>query len=78
MNLDYLNDRIKLSRVPITAIAEGLGISRQTLYYKMDGKRDFKTSEVTKLCELLRLTDEEKKIIFFAGEVDKNDTIKEV
>lgn len=79
MNLSYLNDRIELSRIPITAIAEGLGISRQSLYNKMKGERDFKTTEVTKLCELLRLTAEEKRIIFFAGEGDKNDNIaKEV
>lgn len=79
MNLSYLNDRIELSRIPITAIAEGLGISRQSLYNKMKGERDFKTTEVTKLCELLRLTAEEKRIIFFADEGDKNDNIaKEV
>lgn len=73
MNLEYLNDRIALSRVPITAIAEGLGLSRQSLYLKMKGEREFKTSEVTKLCEMLRLTDEEKRLVFFADKVDKND-----
>lgn len=65
MNLEYLNDRIAVSRIPITAIAEGLGLSRQSLYLKMKGKRDFKTSEVSKLCEILRLTDEEKMLVFF-------------
>lgn len=74
MNLSYLNERIERSRIPITAIAEGLGISRQSLYHKMKGERDFKTNEVTKLCEILRLTDEEKNIIFFTSKVDKNDT----
>lgn len=71
LNLAYLNDRIAVSRIPITAIAEGLGLSRQSLYLKMKGERDFKTSEVTKLCEILRLTDEEKMLIFFADRVDK-------
>lgn len=71
MNLEYLNDRIAVSRIPITAIAEGLGLSRQSLYLKMKGERDFKTSEVSKLCEILRLTDEEKMLIFFAEKVDK-------
>lgn len=75
MNLQYLNDRIKLSRIPITAIAEGLGLSRQSLYAKMKGEREFKSSEVTKLCEILRLTDEEKTLVFFADKVDKNDNI---
>jgi uncharacterized protein YcgL (UPF0745 family) len=71
MNLSYLNDRIALSRVPIVALAEMLGISRQSMYLKMKGEREFKTSEVTKLCEVLRLTDEEKTLVFFAEEVDK-------
>lgn len=73
MNLNYLNDRITLSRVPIVAIAEKMGISRQSLYMKMKGEREFKTSEVYKLCEILRLTNEEKTIVFFADKVDKND-----
>lgn len=71
LNLAYLNDRIAVSRIPITAIAEGLGLSRQSLYLKMKGERDFKTSEVSKLCEILRLTDEERMLIFFADKVDK-------
>ena len=74
MNLSYLNERIERSRIPITAIAEELGISRQSLYHKMKGERDFKTAEVTALCEILRLTDEEKNIIFFAKKGDKTDT----
>ena len=71
MNLEYLNDRITLSRIPITAIAEGIGLSRQSLYMKMKGERDFKSSEVDKLCDLLRLTNEERMLVFFAEKVDK-------
>ncbi len=72
MNLEYLNDRISISRIPITAIAEKLGVSRQTLYNKMQGKREFKTSEVSKLCGILRLSAEERKLVFFADKVDNN------
>lgn len=75
MNLEYLNDRIALSRIPITAIADGLGLSRQSLYLKMKGEREFKISEVTKLCDLLRLTEEEKTLVFFADKVDKDDIV---
>ena len=71
MNLAYLNDRIALSRIPITALAEQMGISRQSLYLKMKGEREFKTSEVEKLCSILRLTEEERTLVFFAEEVDK-------
>lgn len=73
MDLKYLNGRIALSKIPITAIAERMEISRQSLYLKMKGEREFKTSEVTKLCEILRLTDEEKTLVFFADIVDKID-----
>ena len=72
MNLKYLNDRISNSKVPISAIAKELGLSRQTLYLKMKGERDFKVSEVIKLCAMLRLTEEERMLIFFADKVDKN------
>lgn len=75
MNLKYLNDRIVLSRIPITAIAESMGLSRQTLYHKMKGEREFKASEVVKICDILRLTNEERTLIFFTKEVDKNDNL---
>lgn len=71
MNLEYLNDRIAMSKIPITAIAQSMAISRQSLYLKMKGEREFKTSEVSKLCEILRLTEEEKSLVFFADRVDK-------
>ena len=73
MNLKYLNDKIEEIKIPVTTIAERMGISRQSLYLKMRGEREFKTSEVSKLCEILRLTDEEKTLVFFADKVDKND-----
>ncbi len=72
MNLEYLNDRIKLSRIPVSAIAEQIGLSRQSLYQKMKGKREFKSSEVNKICAVLRLTNEEKMLVFFADVVDKS------
>lgn len=71
MNLEYLNGRIAMSKIPITAIAKSMAISRQSLYLKMKGEREFKTSEVLKLCEILRLTEEEKSLVFFADRVDK-------
>ncbi len=67
MDLKKLNKCIDDSRIPIAAIAEELGLSRQSLYLKLSGERDFKSSEVTKLSKMLRLTDEEKLSIFFAA-----------
>lgn len=73
MDLKYLNNTIILSRIPITAIAEKLGISRTSLYNKLSGKRDFKVSEISKLCEILRLTEQERLLIFLADEADKEE-----
>lgn len=65
MNLEYLNNRIDEIKIPITTIAKRIGISRQSLYLKIKGEREFKASEVSKLCDILRLTDEEKTLVFF-------------
>lgn len=73
MNLDYLKSKITEINIPITAIAEKMGISRQSLYLKLDGQREFKASEMEKVCEILRLTNQEKSCIFFADEVDNAD-----
>lgn len=73
MDIDYLNEVIAASGKTIKSIALKMGLSRQSLYLKMNGKREFKASEVYKLCEILRLTNEEKERIFFTNEVDKND-----
>lgn len=73
MDLILLNSKIDEIKIPITTIAEKMGISRQTFYLKMSGQREFKASEIEKICDILRLTDDEKNSIFFADRVDKSD-----
>jgi predicted transcriptional regulator len=73
MDLILLNSKIDEIKIPITTIAEKMGISRQTFYLKMSGQREFKPSEIEKICDILRLTDDEKSSIFFADRVDKSD-----
>jgi predicted transcriptional regulator len=73
MDLILLNSKIDEIKIPITTIAEKMGISRQTFYLKMSGQREFKASEIEKICDILRLTDDEKSSIFFADRVDKSD-----
>lgn len=65
MNLELLNEKIQEISIPKTIIAERIGISTQSLYLKLTGKRDFKMSEAKKLGEVLRLTNAEKSSIFF-------------
>ena len=73
MDLMLLNSKIDEIKIPITTIAEKIGISSQTFYLKMSGQREFKASEIEKICDILRLTDDEKSSIFFADRVDKSD-----
>lgn len=65
MNLLLLNEKIKDMKIPITAIADKMGISRQSLYQKLDGKSSFKITEAQKICDILKLTNHEKTQIFF-------------
>lgn len=65
MNLLLLNAKINEMKIPITSIADKMGISRHTLYSKLDGKRSFKIDEVQKICDILKLTNRERTQIFF-------------
>ena len=70
MNIVLLEEKIRLKGLSISMIAVSLGISRQGLYNKLNGKREFKSSEIAKLSELLGLSKDEREAIFFADYVD--------
>lgn len=72
MNLKLLNEKIENINIPISTIAEKMGVSRQTLQQKLVGKRRFKSSEADNISDILRLTNHEKTRIFFQSEADKN------
>lgn len=72
MNNQLLNDRIEESKLSKNTIAEALGLSRQGLYNKLNGVREFKGSEIKKLIQLLELSDDDQRCIFFADDVGKN------
>lgn len=71
MNIELLKAKIQEINVPITTIADKMGVSRQTLYLKLQGKRCFKMSEANKISDILRLTNAERTTIFLSEEVDK-------
>lgn len=48
-------------------VAENLGISVYSLRQKINGTREFKLSEISKLCDYLEISDPRK--IFFARDV---------
>lgn len=64
VNTELLQKKIEDSGLRKGFIAEKLGRSRQALRDKIEGRTEFLPSEIRALCELLRLTDEERRLIF--------------
>lgn len=49
-------------------LAEAVGVSRQSISYKIHNKREFVSSEIDKICSVLGISDlEQKQSIFFAA-----------
>ena len=64
VNTKLLQQRIKDSGLKMGFIAEKLGRSRQALSDKIQGKTEFLPSEIRILCELLHLSDDDRRLIF--------------
>jgi DNA-binding Xre family transcriptional regulator len=48
-------------------LAAAIGISRQSMSYKINNNREFVPSEIEKICSILGITDlEQRQAIFFA------------
>lgn len=71
MNNELLDEKIARSNFSKSYIAEYLGLTRQGLYNKLAGIREFKGSEIKKLSILLNLSGGEREAIFFTDYVDK-------
>lgn len=69
MNIEKLREAIKDSGITMKALSEKTGIARPTLYNRLDGIGEITVSEMQRLAEAMRLTDEEKEQIFFAEKV---------
>ena len=64
VNTKRLQQKIKDSGLKMGFIAEKLGRSRQALSDKIQGKTEFLPSEIRILCELLHLSDDDRRLIF--------------
>ncbi len=64
--------RAKLTEMGFTQsqIAEKLGISYQSLCYKINNKIEFKASEIQKLCEILEIKNKDE--YFFCNQNSQN------
>ena len=65
LKLNILKDTIKEKGFRLDFIAKQLKLSTYGFSLKLNGKNEFKWSEIEKIVELLKLDEKEKKKIFF-------------
>ena len=65
-NTALLKDRIKESGYKISYLAQQLGISEHSMSRKINGKNEFKASEIEMLCQSLKISTKDRMAIFFA------------
>ena len=72
-----LQDYLKSNYVNISALARSMGVTRQSLQAKINGKNNFSQADLILIKEHLHLNDEQFVSIFFGQEDEKLST-KEV
>lgn len=66
-NTELFLQKLKISGINQKELASAIGLSRQSLSYKVNNKREFVPSEINKICDILGISDlEERQAIFFA------------
>lgn len=70
LNTQLLDERIEKSGLRIGFIVETLGLSRNGFDKKRKGKTPFRTAEVYVMCDLLKLSDYDRDLIFFPEKVE--------
>ena len=63
-NINFLKTKISESGIKMTILSEKTGISRETLYNRLNENGEFKASEIVALTSALNLTKEERDKIF--------------
>lgn len=66
-NTKLLKSKMVLNGDTVSSLAESIGVNRQNMSLKLNGKRDFKQSEIAKIAKRYRLTYQELKEIFLEG-----------
>lgn len=70
VNTQLLDKRIEESGLKVGFIIEKLGLSRNGFDKKRKGKTPFRVAEMYVLGDLLKLSDADKSMIFFADKVE--------
>ena len=66
-DVQALKECIDDSGIPVAEVARRAGILRETLYNRLQGKGEFKASEIVALTNVLRMTKAQRDRIFFAN-----------
>lgn len=69
MNKKELAAELARNNLTIPKAANAIGIGKKAFYDKLEGRSEFKQTEIWKLKQLLSLSDERMLEIFFAEEV---------
>lgn len=77
LNTQLLDERIENSGLKVGYIVEKLGLSRNGFDKKRKGKTPFRVAEIYVISDLLNLSDDDERKIFFAEKVESNETRKE-
>ena len=64
-NTALLKPKMALNKDTTIALAECLGLNRQNVSAKLNGRRDFKQTEIAKIIRRYNLTDKEIRAIFW-------------
>lgn len=75
MEFDYskLKGKIKEIYGTQTEFANAIGLSFVSVSMKLNNLRQFKQSDITKICKVLNIAEEEIPIYFFTPKVHKNE-----
>lgn len=68
MNVNELRAEIARKGIQHNELADYIGISATAFSKKINGKNEFKLSEITKIAKMLDITPERRNEIFFTDE----------
>lgn len=73
MNIEKFKGYLKSKKISIPVMASNIGLTKQSMYLKLAGERDFRASELGMIAEYIPMTTEEILDIFFDRKVTVND-----
>lgn len=65
-NTELFRKKIEDKGISLKFLASKIGITRESLYNKLNNETEFKASEISKISDVLQLTSKERDDIFFA------------